>query len=242
MSESDSNSKYNLELKDTAELTAAAIALAIIFSLTRNYLYYVVFLHVPIFQYCDVGEIILLAPTVIWWVLYFSSMKVAQELQESSNLENWERLTYPWLFYVFCILLVVLAYKNEPIISVILSITFFIKHWWFIPLLVAYILVMMKAKNRGKNYFRKNPLLAILLAAVWYAIFDSWASYDLLKKNQGHSHQVILTKDGKKIKLNNDLVYAGRTSNYWFIYNPKTNFTRAIKADEFQLVDFDSGK
>ncbi|WDZ99233.1 hypothetical protein [Mucilaginibacter sp. SJ] len=235
-------SRYKLELKDIADLTAAVIALAIIFSLTRNYIYYVLFLHVPIFQYCEAGEIIMLEPTVIWWILNYGTMRVASEIQESQTLKQWERLTFPWLFYLFYGILIYWGYKNVPTLSIIMSYNFFLKHWWLIIGVIVYVLVGLRAKNEGNDYFKMNPLLAILAISIWFGVFDSWASYELLQKTDGHLHQVILTKENRKITLDNRLIYAGRTANYLFVYDAKTKFTRVFKTDDFRTIDYDSEK
>ncbi|MDB5136723.1 MAG: hypothetical protein JWP37_3326 [Mucilaginibacter sp.] len=98
---------------------------------------------------------------------------------------------------------------------------------------------MFKGAHRGDSFFKNNIFIGILVFALWYGIFESFANYAVLNDNVKHINFIMSLRNGEKIKTNNNLIYAGRTKNYWFLYNRKTHFVRALKNDNVSIIDFD---
>lgn len=106
--ENDNERKDNriLNLSNVAQLTTFAIAITVTFSLVRLYMYYLILLHVPIFQYIDVVDIVLLAPTGIYWALYVGSVEASNYVVQSNNFHKIEKIFYPivlWSFIAFVV-------------------------------------------------------------------------------------------------------------------------------------------
>ncbi|MEO7214412.1 hypothetical protein [Mucilaginibacter sp.] len=231
------DNKFTLNLSNAAELTSFAIALAALFSIIRNYVYYVLLLHVPIFQYLDLSDIVLIAPSGIFWALYISAMEAVNFIASNEKFSKGEKIFYPVLLYVSIGLLTWIGYYNEPIIEQ--GMKFLFRNWWLALPLVLYVVIRMKAIDSNKDFFKKNRYAAACILTVWYATFDSYSNYSVLTESSRHLHFVMKMKNGVVVKVNNDIIYAGRTSNYWFLYNNKTNFVRAIKNDDVEIIDFD---
>lgn len=112
--------------------------------------------------------------------------------------------------------------------------------WYGIVPFVAYIVVMIQIGKSGLSFLKRNRYVAVFVVTVWYGIFESFANYEALTKSSNPLHYVMKIKDGSVIKTGKDWAYAGRTKDYWFVYNIKNKFTRAIKNDEIEVIDFDS--
>ncbi|MFB0494877.1 hypothetical protein ABID99_001114 [Mucilaginibacter sp. OAE612] len=238
--ENEVSSSLDKSITSIGEITGIAIALAVVFSLIRNYIYYYLKLHIPIFQYFEIADIALVAPTAIWWALYYGSVEAANQLIESKKIIGLQKWGYVSLLYCFAIFLMIYGYQNDPIIRTGISLTFVLKYWWTIILISAYVLIRMRAKETGSDFFRDNRIVGIFILAIWYALFDSLASYSTLQKPNHQLHAVLKLKSGQKIITGQTYHFAGRTNGYWFLYNSKTHFVRTIKNDDIDLVDFDT--
>ena len=135
---------FTLSLSNAAQLASLAVALGITFSVVRNYLYYVLYLHIPIFQYVSLSDIVLVAPSGIFWAIYFSSMDAVNSLSESTQFTAMEKLFYALLLYTFAGFLTWLGFHNEPIVEQ--SIKVIIRHPWYLIFIVAYVFIRMYAK------------------------------------------------------------------------------------------------
>ena len=229
---------FRLSLSNAAQLASMAVALGIAFSVIRNYFYYVLLLHVPVFQYISLTDIVLIAPSGIFWAIYFSSMDAASWLGQSTQFDALEKFFYALLLYTFAGILFYVGFYNEPIVEQSIKVIW--RHPWYLLFIVAYVLVRMRSKKRGNDFFGKNRYAAARFLCIWYAAFDSYASYSVLVNESRHVHLMMKMKNEKKLDVKGDLVYAGRTSTYWFIYNKKTKLVRAIKDDGVEMVDFDT--
>jgi hypothetical protein len=230
--------KFTLSLSNAAQLASLALALGISFSIIRNYLYYVLYLHVPIFQYLSLSDIVLIAPSGIFWAIYFSSMDTVNTLAKSNQFLPIEKLFYALLLYTFAGLLTYIGFHNEPIVEQSLKVI--IRHPWYLIILVLYVGIRMYSQKKNSDFFSKNRYTAAFILCIWYASFDSYASYSVLTNPSRHLHLIMKTKKGDRIDVKKDLVYAGRTNDYWFLYNAKTKYVRVIKNDDIDVIDFDS--
>jgi hypothetical protein len=100
--------------------------------------------------------------------------------------------------------------------------------------------IRVAAKESGNDFFSNNRLVGIFILVIWYALFDSLASFSALQKSDHQLHTVLKLKSGQKVVIGNAYHFAGRTNAYWFLYNTKTHFVRTIKNDDVEIVDFDT--
>ena len=232
----DNNERFKLDLSNAAQLASFAISLGALFALLRNYIYYVLFLHIPIFQYLDLSDIILIAPTAIFWSVYFGAIDAVNAISNSQKFNSSEKIFYGLTLYAFAGYLTWLGFHNEPAVEQ--GLKFLFRYWWLIIVLVIYVAIRLKANKN--DFFKRNRYVAACVLTIWYAIFDSWANYSVLVNPSRHIHFVMKMKNGKKLIVDKDLIYVGRSKSYWFLYNPKTAFVRAIKNDDVEITDFDT--
>ena len=230
--------KFTLSLSNAAELASFALALGITFSIIRNYLYYVLYLHVPIFQYLSLSDVVLIAPSGIFWAIYYPSIDAANMVAKSLQFTLWQKLFFGLALYVFAGWLTWLGFHNEPIVEQALKIVF--RHPWYIALIILYVCIMMHAQKSNNDFFNKNRYTAALILCIWYAAFDSHASYSVLTNSSRHIHIVMKMRNNSKIDIDNNVIYAGRTNDYWFLYDSKTKFVRVLKNEDIEVADFDT--
>jgi hypothetical protein len=142
------------------------------------------------------------------------------------------------MLFSFALTITIIGFKNSPIIRT--GITLVLTHWYLIAPLILYVAVRVYAKSKGNDIFKNNILIGILILSVWYGIFDAWASYDTIVEDHKQSHVILRMKDKSIRNTNKTDIFLGRTKEYWFFYNPKSKYTRVIKNDEIETVDFDS--
>ncbi|MDB5111689.1 MAG: hypothetical protein JWR67_2803 [Mucilaginibacter sp.] len=236
--EESQSKNFTLSLSNAAQLASLALALGIAFSIIRNYLYYVLFLHVPIFQYLSLSDIVLIAPSGIFWAIYFSSMDAVNNLSKSSQFSVLEKFFYAILLCAFAGFLTWLGFHNEPIVEQ--SLKTVIRHPGYIIVIIIYVSIRIYAKKNDTDFFVKNRYASAFILCIWYATFDCYASYSVLTNPSRHLHFIMQTKSGKHIDVDKNVIYAGRTNDYWFLYNAKTKYVRAIRNSDIELVDFDS--
>lgn len=209
------------------------------YSIARMYFYYVLLLHIPIFQYVDTTEIILSFPTAIFLILYVAPIFVADNVVNKMAIEGKQKALYAILLYGFVIFLIIIAKNNDPIVPQFWRLP--LRYWyWGIGIFIAYVVIMVKAKLSLTSFFTGNLAIAILIIALWYGIFESFANYAVLTQPVSRIHFVMKTKNNELIKTDSITVFAGRTKSYWFLYNRKTMFVRAIKNDDIALIDYDT--
>jgi|GEM_PF-2278288 len=230
--------KFTLTLSNAAELASFALALGLTFSIIRNYLYYVLYLHVPVFQYLSLSDVVLIAPSGIFWAIYYSSIDAANVVTKSLQFTLWQKLFFGLALYVFAGWLIWIGFHNEPIVEQSLKIVF--RYPWYIALIVLYVSIMIHAQKSNSNFFSKNRYTAAFILCIWYAAFDSYASYSVLTNPSRHIHLVMKTKNNNKVDINQNVIYAGRTNDYWFLYDSKTKFVRVLKNEDVEVVDFDT--
>ncbi|MFI5138276.1 MAG: hypothetical protein ACHQIM_10660 [Sphingobacteriales bacterium] len=233
------SSKSVFNIAKITEYTTYLLVVGLTYSIAKMYFYYVLLLHVPIFQYVDTTELVLSFPTAIFLILYVGPIYTANYILKSEKFNKEERILFVLILYTFVIFLFVVAKNNDPVVQQFWMLP--IKYWKYgvIPFLF-YLYVMVKGAKREDSFFKKNVFIGILVFALWYGIFESFANYAVLTDKVKHTHFTIKLKSGEKIEANGKLIYAGRTKGYWFLYNRETRFVRALKNDDISIIDFDS--
>ncbi|MDB5136724.1 MAG: hypothetical protein JWP37_3327 [Mucilaginibacter sp.] len=107
-----------------AEYTTYVIAVGLIYSIAKMYFYYILLLHVPIFQYVDTTELILSFPTVIFLILYAGPLFVANYIGKSRNFNKEEKLFFIPLLYAFIVFLFIVGKNNDPVVQ----------QFWLLPI------------------------------------------------------------------------------------------------------------
>ncbi len=235
MNNSDNTSLLNLS--KIAELTTFGITISFAYSALKMYIYYILLLHIPIFQFTDISDIVILMPTGIFWAIYLGGVQAANFVIDSNLFDKWERIFYGLLIYSILGGFIWIGYKNDPIIKQVLL--FILSNWWYLIPFVLYILVRMRAQKKGDDFFKKNLYISALCMTFYYSAYESFSSYDVLLNSKPHLHYIFKMNNGQTISTNKTLLYVGRTKNYWFLYNKNTHYTRAFKNDDVSKFDFD---
>ena len=233
------NSSSIFNISKITEYTTYILIVGLIYSIAKMYFYYILLLHIPIFQYLDTSELILSFPTAIFLILYVGPIFAANYVGKSPRFNTEEKILFIFILYAFVIFLIVVAKNNDPVVPQFWLLP--IKYWEYgiIPFLFC-MYVMLKSARKGNSFFKNNIFIGILVFALWYGIFESFANYAVLTDNVKHTHLVMKLKSGEKIKIGDKLVYAGRTKAYWFLYNRKTQFIRVLANDDISIIDFDT--
>jgi hypothetical protein len=228
----------NISLKNIAELASSLIIAIIAFTAVKLTVYYGLFLHIPIFQYLEAGDLVIMAPTAIVWILYYVAINSAFFISERKLFSVPVRMFYSIFLYSLAITVYVLGIRNEPLFSNALWTPF--KHWWFWLYFILYVAGRMHAKSKGEDFMSKFPLVGILLLTLYTAMFDSWMSYESMVHPITREEMSIKLTDGERFKTTEKLLFAGRTKDYWFFYNRTNGYTRALKNEDVELTDFNS--
>jgi hypothetical protein len=222
------------------EITAFALFVAILFALVRLHFYYVLLLHIPIFQYLDVSEIVLMTPTTgITWFVYLACINIVPKLQKNEEFTLLQKIIFSLILYALATTYVWMSYRNDSIMREVLLMPFHKgRWWWYFSLVILVVIPFLYPDKEGPKFFKKHIYILPLIITIWYGIYESWANYELVKEANVTAVIRIKTKTHGIINLGQNLVNAGRTKDYWFIYNRKTKFTRVIKVDDIDTVDF----
>jgi len=240
---SDANPQIPAEalfkIGSVAEATTFVLVIGFIYGILRSYLYYNILLHVPIFQYLDVTEILLSFPTVFYLTMYALPMFIAVYITRSNTIPNREKLFYAVALIAFALIIIRITGNNDPIIAAYYTLPHKYKYFYYPPLLWFVYVVFMGAR-KNDSFFKNNFLIGIIMFSVWYGGFESFANYQILLGEGTHLNYRLKFKDGKLLHTDKKTLYAGRTKNYWFFYDKQTKYVRAIKNDDVVTVDFDT--
>lgn len=228
-----------VNLSNIAALISFSLLIAIIFALVRLHFYYQVLLHVPIFQYIDASELVLMTPaTGIIWFFYLGSNALAGFLRKSNEFSHLQKWIFQLIILSFGLLYLYISYMNDPIIREVIKWPWHYKYWYiFFTALILFIIAFNHKDNEGPAFFRRNKFILPLFLTIWYALFEGWANYEVLTTSKKLNNIIVKTKSGV-IKTDSNTINAGRTKGYWFFYNRKTQITRVIKVDDIEIVDF----
>jgi len=155
--ESNSNEltkKPILNLTNITQLTTFVISITVAFSLVRQYVYYMILLHIPVFQYIDVFDIVFLASTGIFWALYLGAIEASNYVLISGHFLRAEKIFYPCVFYAFIVFIAWIGYRNDPVIEQVIKMP--LRYWYycFIPFII-YVLVIIESNKNRISFFLK---------------------------------------------------------------------------------------
>src|ERR1700743_572672 len=118
------NSRSVFDISKITEYTAYVIVVGLTYSMAKMYFYYVLLLHIPIFQYVDTTELILSFPTVIFLILYAGPLFIANYIGQSGNFNKEEKIFFIIVLYAFVVFLVIVANNNDPVVE----------QFWLLPI------------------------------------------------------------------------------------------------------------
>ncbi|NCD69518.1 hypothetical protein [Mucilaginibacter agri] len=245
MQESSNEVRDNelLSLSNLAGLAAASVTITFTFAVVKLFIFYQLFLHVPIFQYTDVIDVIAMAPTAVFWAIFMGSIEAGMFVFESNKLIKAEKYLYGLMAYGLAIFITVIAYRNDPGIRLALIIP--IRYWYYfvVPFVIYVVTVMYIQENTtqaGGNFMVKNKVIAVVIFTIWYAIFDSFANYTALNTPQTHLDYRLKFKNGQQLRTVKNIYFVGRSKGFWFIYNSSTESVRVINNEDVELVDINT--
>lgn len=225
------------------KLTGYIALISLIYGIIKLQFYYGVLFKIPIFQYLDISEIILISPlslissllhyfTIIVGTLYF--------LGTFGSRKIWKKSRKIYLI----IILAIFGTTHYVVSNGILTIQFPLYKWYealFVTL--GHLAPMFAFVISGFfiDYFevvKKYSLIMPFVFIVWLAFSESYATYYLLTNTERAINAKLKLKDGKTLKSNKDFKYIGRTNKYWFFLLTKTGNVRAIKDEDVEVSEF----
>jgi hypothetical protein len=236
-----------IETESIGHLVTAAVGLITAFSIFRNYIYYVLLLHVPIFQYLAISDVVLMSTSTIWLTVYISLM-----LGMFSIIDHWTQLfaDFSWkkvnwgavsaflLALIFTITTMHLVSKNDP--SADQLVNYLIYYPYTLVPFVIFIILAVIFSEKIKPFYSKYKISRLVLMMAWFSIFDPIANYAVLNSPKAkHVKITFKEKSAKSLTVIKDsLIFAGRTNNYWFIYDKADSSIRVLKNDDLDSVKY----
>jgi hypothetical protein len=233
--------KY-LNLSNITSIVSFSLLIGIVFVLVRFHFYYQVLLHVPIFQFVDASELLLMAPaSAIIWIFYLGSMELGKFIRRSDDFTKFQKWVFQLTLVAFGWFYVWINYLNDPIVRQFIKWPWHYAYWyiWF-PILMLFVVAFSSQDPQGPVFFKKNRFILPLVLTVWYGLFEGWANYEVVKKSKHTNAMTVKTKMFGVIRTDSVIINAGNTRNYWFYYNRNTHITTAIKKDDIEITEFDS--
>jgi len=233
------NEDHFANIPELAKLLTYSVFIAILFGVIHVHLYYYVLLHIPIFEYIETSEIILLSgSTGVSLVIYYIGINLPSYFINQTDLNKFQKATTVILSMTISGLYFWFAYRNDPIIREMVMLP--LRYWWLLIFLIVFLMAFNHEIESTKKFMSKHRIYQPILLAIWWGLFIGYAHYNTLLTGKNNLKFTIKLKSGKQIKTTKHIVYAGRIQNFWFIYNRETKTTRIIKNDEVDVVDIDS--
>lgn len=231
--------KY-INLSNIAALVSFSLLIAVAFALIRCHFYFQVLLHVPIFQFVDASELVLMtAGSAVTWTFYLGANSLAGFIRKGNDFNSFQKWVFQLFLLSFGLFYVWINYMNDPIIREVVR--WPLNYWYiFFPLLALLIIAYLYPNNDMPVFLKNNRFILPLVLTIWYALFEGWANYEVIIKSKHTNNISVQTKSFGIIKTDSVIVNAGRTKNYWFFYNRTTHLTRVIKTEDIELIDFDA--
>ena len=235
----EENENHLGKIPELAKLTTYSIFIAILFGVIQVHLYYHIFLHIPIFNYIETSEVILLSgSTGVSLMIYFLGVNLPVYFIQQNSLNRFQKISTVLISYTLAGLYFWLAFRNDAIIREFTLLP--IRNWWIIGFLLIFLLAFNTQLESTKRFMSKHKIYQPILLAVWMGLFTGYSNFSSLTNSNQNTKLSLKLKSGSVIKTSDNLIYAGRIQNYWFFYNRKTAYTRVFKNDDVDIADFDS--
>lgn len=240
-------SLLGIETESIGHLVTAAVGLITAFSIFRNYIYYVLLLHVPIFQYLAISDVVLMSTSTIWLTIYISFILGAFSILDrwahlfadfSWKKVNWGAVSAFLLGLAFIITVMHLVSGNDP--SADQLVNYLIYYPYTLIPFVIFIIFAVVFSEKIKPFYSKYKISRLVLMMAWFSIFDPIANYAVLNSSKAkHIKITFKEKNAKRFTVIKDsLIFAGRTNNYWFIYDKADSSIRVLKNDDLDSVKY----
>lgn len=233
------NQNHLTNIPELAKLVTYAVFIAILFGVIQVHLYYHVFLHIPIFQYIETSEVILLSgSTGVSLIIYYLGISLPVYLNNQNELNTFQKISTVLISYTLAGLYFWLAYRNDAIIREFTILP--MKHWWVIGFLVIFLIAFNTQLDTTKRFVNRHRIYQPILLAVWMGLFTGYSHYSALTNSKHNVKLIIKLKSGSTINTNKNIIFAGRIQNFWFIYNRESKYTRIINNEDVDVVDINS--
>ena len=240
MENSIQDNNKHLNLSNIGSIISFLLLIAVCFAIVRYHFYFQVFLHIPIFQFIDASELVLITATAgIKWIFYLGAVFLPIFILKEKGFTNLQKLFFSIIVLTLGVFYVRTNYLNDPVFRESLRLA---KSWeylrMFLPLLILFIIAYYYKTINGPEFFKKNKFIIPLIFTFWYGFFESWVNYKMVKKSNYIENVVLHIKTGEIIKTDSVIVNAGRTKEYWFFYNRNLKTTRIIKTENIDFIQF----
>ncbi len=227
------------KIPEIAKLGAYIIFLSVLLGLIEAEFYYQLLLHIPIFQYMDASEVVLFSPgTGITLLIYYLGIFLLGYFAKEHTLNWFTKSVTLAITISLTIVFFKIAYNNDQVIKEMTRLP--LNHWWYIIAIVILVVAYGEFLPGVKDFTIKHSQFKPILIAFWYGLVVAYLNYYVLTESQTILKVNVKLKSGVKFSTSKNLIFAGKTKNYWFFYNRKSKFTRILKEEEISTADFDS--
>jgi len=224
-------------LENVPKITAYLLLLAIFFGILKLYVFFEVFLGVPIFQFIDASEIVLYAPSQIIGSLLLYCLLVSIIYSRRQKLFN--QKLYNWFLVLFGIIAV-----GFGLLELYSSFNFYppnfsshVNEGRSIPVTI-FIGVAVVLMNRNIAIPKPMMLIFPFILIFWISVSESSLIARFLKSKENVKIIKIRLTNGTYYKTGGDIKYLGRTAKYWYLYDHKRDIVRIIKDENVSLSEF----
>lgn len=206
----------------------------------RYHFYFQIFLHIPIFQFIDTSELVLITATAgIKWIFYLGVIFLPILIFNEEKITALSKILFIGIILTLGVFYVRTNYLSDPSVRELWRLANSSEYLsMFLPLIIAFIVAFFYQKHKRPNFFKKYIFLAPIILTFWYGFFESWASFKMVKKSKHIENEVLHMKTGEILKTDSVIVNAGRTKDYWFFYNRNVQTTTVIKTDNIDFIEF----
>lgn len=234
--------KY-VNLSNAGSIASFCLLIAVIFAVLRFHFYYQILLHVPIFQFIDASELVLItAGYGIKWLIYLGFGYLPVFINSESGFTNFQRAAFNMIIAVLSLFYLWIIFHNDPLLRQSISWPLYFEYWHLIiyGLFVLYLFAFLHPSLKGPVFFQQNKYLLPIILTIYYASFEGLISYQALMISKHNNTVIVKTKNFGIIKTDSIIVDAGRTKNYWFFYDRSKHLTTCIKTDDIETMQFDA--
>lgn len=224
-------------MESVPKVTAYLILLAIFFGILKLFVFFEVFLGIPIFQFVDASEIILYAPSEIMgsmlqYCMFVSFLYYSRTKNPHHSVVKWSMIFFLVITFAFGYLEISACFNFYPP-----EFSNMITEGRTIPFIS--FLLIWSLLYRGKVYISNSIILTFpFFIMFWISIWESSIKSRFLKSAENSKIIRIKSGNGALYKTGGNLKYLGKTAKYWYVFDSKLSIVRVIKDEEVTVSEF----
>ena len=160
MDDINQDSKPYLTMSNIGSVTSFLLLVAVSFAVVRYHFYFQIFLHIPIFQFIDASELVLITATAgVKWIFYLGAGFLPIFILREKGFTVLQKILFIIIVLTLGIYYVRTNYLSDPSVReswrLATSCEYLIM---FLPLLALFIFAFFYQNHKGPQFFRKNLL------------------------------------------------------------------------------------